>query len=360
MKEALVRWFKNFAAAPARILSVLESVHSLDRVADDLYKRVCKIEEEVRRIEQHVLDLPFPPPTDLTPIHRRLDAVHRHIDALTFVTGTVKCKQLPQQINQLSDVEFKVFSQFGDDGIIEFLVSTLNIEHKKFIEFGVECYWESNTRFLMQNRNWSGLILDGSEENIRWIKEQDFYWRHDLTAVRAFIDADNINQLIEDAGFGGPIGILSVDIDGNDYWVWRAIKACDPIIVICEFNATFGTSPVTVPYIPDFQRTEQHHSNLYWGASVGALCNLAKEKGYSFIGCNNAGNNAYFVRDTHMAPLKALTAQQGFVPAKFREGRAEDGSLTYAGEQERREAIGEMQVFDVNELKMTPVKSLNR
>jgi hypothetical protein len=360
MLQSASRWFKNLVAAPARVLSVLESVHSLDMVVDDLYKRICKIEEDVRKVEQDVLNLPVAQPTDLTPIHRRIDAVHRHIDALTFVTGGLKCTQQPNRVEKLADAEFKVFSQFGDDGIIEYLVSTLNIENHRFIEFGVESYMESNTRFLLQNRNWSGLIMDGSEDNISWIRRQDYYWRHDLTAVCAFIDAGNINQLIAENGFAGPIGLLSVDIDGNDYWVWRAITAVDPIIVVSEYNSTFGDSqPVTIPYSPDFQRTKAHHSNLYWGSSLAALCSLAKEKGYSFVGCNSAGNNAYFVRNSHMvAPLKALTPQEGFVASKFRESRAEDGTLTFASKGQRREIIADMQVFDISNLKMTPVKSL--
>lgn len=353
MLQSINRWFKNLIHAPTRLLSVLESVHNLDRKVDDLSRRLSKVEADV-------LNLPAPVPTDFRPVHQRINGLHQHLDHLTFVAGKVKCSQLPSTLERLSDAEFKVFSQFGDDGIIEYLVSHLDIEHQSFIEFGVESYMESNTRFLMQNRNWRGLILDGCSDNIDWIKQQDFYWRHDLTAVCAFIDAEKINQLIIENGFAGSIGLLSIDIDGNDYWVWRAIKVVDPVIVVCEFNSIFGgQSAVTVPYIPDFQRTKFHHSNLYWGASLGALCSLAEEKGYSFVGCNAGGNNAYFVRNSHAAAIANLTRQAQFVQAKFREARSEDGSLTFANEAERREVIGDMQVFDVHQLKMTAVRSLS-
>lgn len=337
---------------PSRVLTALESLHSLDRKVDALEQRLSKVESDV-------LNLPHPPITDFRPLHHRINHLHSHLDQLAFLSGKIKCSQLPSKIHCLSEAEFKVFSQFGDDGIIEYLVSVLNIEQHKFVEFGVESYMESNTRFLMQNRNWSGLILDGGADNIDWIKAQDFYWRHDLTAVCAFIDAANINQLIADSGFSGPIGILSVDIDGNDYWVWKAINVVDPVIVISEFNSTFGsTSCVTVPYNPEFERTAFHHSNLYWGASLGALRSLAKEKGYSFIGCNAAGNNAYFVRNSHVAPVAHLVERADYVPAKFRESRDESGLLTFAKPGERMAVIGELEVFDINELKMRTVSSL--
>lgn len=352
MIESLTRWFKNFASMPSRVLSVLECVHAQDRQAVEFDLRL-------RRLEQQIYNLPAPYKPDLSSIHSRIDGLHQHLDQLNFLAGRVKCSQLPEQLERLSDAEFKVFSQFGDDGIIEYLVSKLDVVPQVFIEFGVESYIESNTRFLLQNRNWSGLILDGSREDVEWIRRQEFYWRHDLTAVCAFIDAENINSLIAENGFAGQIGLLSIDIDGNDYWVWRAITVVDPIIVVCEFNGTFGEAEaVTVPYTPDFQRTRFHHSNLYWGASLMALCDLADEKGYTFVGCNSAGNNAYFVRNSHVAPLLGLTKHARFIQAKFRESRDAHGALTFADDVQRREIIGDLQVFDLHDLQLRSVDSL--
>lgn len=353
MLTKLRHWLKILFHTPAHVLMLLEGVQNLDRKIDSMQQRLTSLEVDVQ-------NLPAPIEPDFRPLHLRIDALHQHLDHVAFASGKVKCGQIPHAINSLRDVEFKVFSQFGDDGIIEYLVSTLEIEPKKFIEFGVECYMESNTRFLMQHRNWSGLIIDGSPDNVEWIRKQDFYWRHDLTAVCAFIDADNINKLFADNGFSGPIGLLSIDIDGNDYWVWRAINTVDPVVVVCEFNSTFGEgSAVTIPYMPDFQRTNFHHSNLYWGASLGALINLAEEKGYTFVGCNDAGNNAYFVRNSHVHKVAGQLLQNArFVQAKFREARSAQGELTFAGPDKRLAEIAEMQVFDVLDLKMKPVNSL--
>ena len=198
----------------------------------------------------------------------------------------------------LREAEFKVFSQWGEDGIIQYLISRVEVPVPYFVEFGVENYLESNTRFLLLNDNWSGLIMDGSEANMQYVRGDAIYWRHELQAVSAFITAENINELLRAHVQQRDIGILSVDIDGNDYWVWRAIDAVEPCIVVAEYNSVFGPElQVTVPYQPDFNRTKAHHSNLCWGASLAALCQLGVQKGYAFVGSNSAGNNAFFVRE---------------------------------------------------------------
>lgn len=248
--------------------------------------------------------------------------------------------QATKKITSLHDAEFKIFSQFGDDGIIHYLVNSLNISQKKFIEFGVENYTEANTRFLLINKNWSGLIFDGSEAHIASIKRDDIYWRHNLCAVPAFITKDNINELLVHHGFEGEVGLLSVDIDGNDYWVWQAIEAVNPVVVIVEYNSIFGKDrAITVPYRPDFDRTKAHFSNMYWGASLPALCDLGEKKGYYFIGSNSAGNNAYFLRKDSVGNFKPLTADKGYVESQFRDSRNEYGELTYLSGAERYKII---------------------
>jgi hypothetical protein len=251
---------------------------------------------------------------------------------------------------RLADAEFKVFSQFGDDGIIQYLLQQVDLpeDKRRFIEFGVQDYQESNTRFLLMNDNWRGLILDGSASNISKVVADAQFWRHDLTAVAAFIDRDNVNDLFSRNGFEGEIGLLSVDIDGNDYWVWEAINIVNPMIVVCEYNSVFGPEhAVTVPYDPTFQRGDAHYSNLYWGASLQALCSLAKRRGYAFVGCNSAGNNAYFVRQDKLGKLRPLECAEGYVEAKFRESRNRNGELTYLPAAERLREIAQMIVFDV-------------
>lgn len=247
--------------------------------------------------------------------------------------------------SSLTDVEFSVFSQFGDDGIIQYLVNEIHPEEKFFVEFGVENYLESNTRYLLQNNNWYGLIIDATKKNIDFIKQQDFYWRHDLKAVESFVTAENINVLLKDVPKNA--GLLHIDIDGNDYWIWKAITGVVADIVIIEYNSIFGSDrAITVPYNPSFNRTQAHYSNLYAGASLTTLCDLAEEKGYVFIGSNSAGNNAYFIKKEKIGRLKPLSVKEGYIQSKFRESRDKQGQLTYLSGNERFSEIKGMQVYN--------------
>lgn len=274
------------------------------------------------------------------------------IDELKLLTGRLLANQVRATAKNFREAEFKVCSQFGDDGIIQYLIARLDIPHalSTFVEFGVQDYSESNTRFLLLNDNWRGLVMDGDEGNMESLKARDMYWRHDLTALWRWIDRDNINAILQESGFSGPIGILSIDIDGNDYWVWQRIEVVQPVIVIAEYNSVFGArQAVTVPYDPAFNRTKAHYSNLYWGASLSALASLAHSKGFAFVGSNLAGNNAYFVHESYLGrgDIVALTPEQGYVESRFRESRDERGRLTYLGGAARRQMIAGMPVYDV-------------
>lgn len=212
--------------------------------------------------------------------------VKSELEATKFLLGQFLAKSLSTAT--IAESEYKVFSQWGEDGIIQFLIRNLNIQHKIFIEFGVESYRESNTRFLLMNDNWKGLVIDGSAAHVDDIKNQEIYWKYELTAAAQFITKENINSIFTKNGFQGEIGLLSIDIDGNDYWVWQAIESVNPAIIVAEYNSVFGKErAVTVPYDASFYRTNKHFSNLYFGASLKALTLLANKKGYDLVGCNS-------------------------------------------------------------------------
>ena len=260
----------------------------------------------------------------------------------------------------IQDYEFGVFSQWGEDGIIQFLIEKIKIKNKIFVEFGVENYQESNTRFLLQNDNWSGLVIDGSEDNINFIKSGDLYWRHSLTAISDFITKENINKIITDNGISGDIGILSVDIDGNDYWVLKNIECVNPVILIVEYNSLFGNNlSITVPYDESFDRMKKHFSGLYWGASISALTKLAKEKGYNLVGSNSAGVNLFFVKDEFIGDLKVLMPQDAYIESKFRQSRDDSGNLTYLDNKTGLELIKDMSVYNILDNKEYKIKDLN-
>ena len=253
--------------------------------------------------------------------------------------------------------EFKIFSQWGDDGIINFLINYLDDIPKTFVEFGVENYTESNTRFLLINNNWSGLIMDGSDDNIAFVKSENLFWQQNLTSIADFITAENIDNLLINNGFIGELCLLHIDIDGNDYWVWKAIKAVDPIIVIVEYNSLFGAdNPWTTLYDPSFVRTKSHYSNLLYGTSLLSICDLAAEKGYGFIGCNSNGNNAYFVRKDKLKDLRELTVTDGYVKSQFSEGRDKDGNLVFARGEERLIPLQGLDIYNTRTEKIEKIQ----
>lgn len=251
-------------------------------------------------------------------------------------------------VSSIHDAEFSIFSQWGDDGIIQWLTQNIKFPNHTFIEFGVEDYRESNTRFLMMNNNWTGLVMDGSESNIKAIESSEYFWQHELYARAAFITKENINELLALYNFHEDVGILHIDIDGNDYWIWNEIDVISPIVVIVEYNSVFGNErAITIPYNPSFIRSEAHSSCLYAGASLPALHELAKSKGYVFIGCNSAGNNAYFVRkDLSSDSVKEISLESGYVHSKFRESRDSDGRLNFLNNEARQEAICGLPVYN--------------
>jgi len=249
-----------------------------------------------------------------------------------------------------NDYEFKIFSQWGDDGLIQYLIKNIKIENEVFIEFGVEDYSESNTRFLMMNNNWKGFVMDGSEENMARLRSQIWYWKYSLKNKAVFITKENINGLLSETGLKN-IGLLHIDLDGNDAHILSELDltVLNPAIIIMEYNAVFGKErAISVPYDKYFYRTDKHYSNLYFGASLGALTHIANRKGYGLIGCNLAGNNAYYVRkDLLNEKINEKTVEEAFILSQFRESRNKDNSLSFLDGEERYEIIKGMDVINV-------------
>jgi hypothetical protein len=193
------------------------------------------------------------------------------------------------------------------------------------------------------------LVIDSDKDNIHYIKRDPIYWKYNLKAICEFIQRENINKILADSGVTGDIGLLSIDVDGNDYWIWDAITVVTPVIVLIEYNHRFGPEKaVTIPYVRHFVRGKAHHSNIYYGASLAALCLLGNRKGYSFIGCNKGGNNAFFIRkDVKPECIREIAAAEGFVAGQFRESRNEKGQLLYLSEKEEREILSSLPLVEV-------------
>ena len=254
-----------------------------------------------------------------------------------------------KQAENLSEYEWGVFSQWGEDGIIQFLIREVEIQNKTFIEFGVEDFLESNCRYLLMASDWQGFVIDGSDESIRKLKNSHFYWKHDLQSIAAFIDKENVNELLKKSEFDRDLGILSVDIDGNDYHILKAISIFEPRIIVSEFNPYFGTErAISVPYDPKFYRTEKHYSNLYFGASIKAIEHVLNEKGYTLIGTGMTGGNAYFVRNDLMTEKLSSLAKNAINFNGFcRESRDKDGNLSFLRGEDRLNEIKGLPVLNV-------------
>lgn len=201
----------------------------------------------------------------------------------------------------LEEVEFRLFSQTGEDGILLYLFALLGMTNRRVVEIcagdGIQCLAAN----LLINHGFTGLLVDGDPANVR--RGRRFYRNHGDTClyppafVQAWVTKENVNRLITENGFSGDVDLLSLDLDGVDYWIWREINCIRPRIVVVECNKIWGPDEaVTVPYRADFREYGETRSG-YHGASPAAFVKLGREKGYRLVGCQRYGFNAFFLRD---------------------------------------------------------------
>lgn len=204
-----------------------------------------------------------------------------------------------QPLPLLRDSGFRVFSQFEEDGYLLYLAAVLELEPKIFLDIGAADGISSNCANLALNLGWHGLFIEGDPEKIE--RGKRFYASHPDTNFyppvfkQAFITAENINEVVSGAGFSGTIGICSIDIDGNDCWVWKALEVVSPAVVVVETQIDFGMRNIAVPYNRGHRYPGKHPD--YYGASVVAMQSLATKKGYRLVGANRFGINLIFVRN---------------------------------------------------------------
>jgi hypothetical protein len=275
--------------------------------------------------------------------------IEQKIDKLFLTLGRIELRQLELlKETNIDNWEFQITSQWGEDGIIQYLIKYIEIPNKTFVEFGVESYKECNTRFLLQNNNWNGLIIDGSEKLINEIKAENIHWKYDLKAVANFITKENIDNIFIENNIKGDIGLLSIDIDGNDYWVWEKISVIKPRIIIAEYNSLFGNkASISIPYNKDFVRGVNMPVS-YYGASITALTYLANSKGYSLVYGNKAGNNVFYVRkDLLNEHVKEIQIEQAYVKAVFKESRDKNGKMTFLNYEDNFLSMQNYNVIDV-------------
>jgi hypothetical protein len=206
---------------------------------------------------------------------------------------------------RVSEIGFKCLSQADEDGILLFLFSIIGVARKLSVEIcagnGIEC----NTANLILNHGWHGLLVDGDEANVE--RGRRFFARSKHTYVYpprfacAWVTRGSINEILTTNGFSGEIDLLSLDLDGVDYWIWESITAVAPRVVVVEYQDILGPDRSwTVPYADDFSARDYPMTNgmpNFAGASLPAFVKLGRRKGYRLVGVNRYGYNAFFVRN---------------------------------------------------------------
>lgn len=266
-------------------------------------------------------------------------------------------------IKNLSEIDFKVFSQNGEDGILDYLLFSLKVEKPKFIEIGVGDYSESNTRFLFERTSCEGLIIDIIDNFENKVKKNTKLWKGNLKILNKKITPSNFLSTLENSNFTEKIDLFSLDIDSYDYWVLKEIpkKFCKLIVV--EFNPYFGGDlKITVPLDENFNRTSYHYSNLCFGASLRGIIELLKNKGFIFLGTNLFRNNAFFInqdfKDHLSLNIPDDSKLDNFTDFRFREGRDINNKLSYIDPKNVLKEIKDCKIVDLS-VSETKIKKIN-
>ena len=277
-------------------------------------------------------------------------------DRSIFTIGSSHLALMRQNYNNIRDLDelnFKIYSQSGEDGIIDYLLYSLKIKKPKFVEIGIGDYWESNTRFIFEKTSCKGLVIDTIENLEQKVMKNVKFWKGDLTVLQKEIDSDNILEILHNRNFDKNIDLFSIDIDGVDYWVLEKLPNEFAKIIVAEYNAHFGDElMVSVPNIKGFQREKYHYSHLCFGTSIKALISLLNKKGYIFLGSNIFRTNAFFIlkklQDKINLNLSETNQLNTHVDSNIRESRDRKGKLNFLSGKSRMKEIEDCDVIDLS------------
>jgi hypothetical protein len=275
----------------------------------ELLERIARAEAEQAKLSKALLDV-------YGDLARRTNRVQSE-----QVTRAILSEPKHQDPKKLSRYEYKVWSQNGEDGIIAEIFRRIGTTNRHFVEFGASDGSENNTALLVR-QGWSGLWMDADTAAVKTAKES---YRPEIEAGRlallqTFITADNIEELFRQAGVPEEVDLLSIDIDRNDYYVWEKITHYRPRVVIIEYNSVVPpTMSWVVPYDPKAFGWAKFGNLQHNGASLKALEELGAKKGYSLVGCDLCGVNAFFVRSDLLGDhfAKPYTAENHHEPFRF-------------------------------------------
>lgn len=278
----------------------------------------------------------------------------QHVSQHRFLVG---------ELQNLWDVEVRVFSQWGEDGILDYLLHRLDISKPKVLELGAGCFGECNSKFLAYNRNASVYAVDLRGDLPAGIAKSGLMWRNSLFWEVTKVTTGNIREISSRAfKLMNGIDLVSIDLDGNDYWILKEMNLEEVSIVVAEYNPIFGLENSLTVINKDLGRYERHSSGLLFGASFAAMVKLMKSKKFVFVGTNRVGNNAFFVRDGLESSLKVKIPKESefykYLDWRCREARGENGTLVYQTVDESIKLISESKVFNIESSQEVSISDL--
>ena len=305
MFASLKRFLRDrLGAAPREDLAELKKAlqRHEQRVLDEMAQTTRQVAKRLDRVEQRIADL-VDRAEGLDAVARsgRLRKIDDNVDALvraTFLNGTLDGRQA------LLARRFRGLSQHEEDGITVALFDRIGAPTRRFVEIGAGVNG-GNSGFLARECGWTGLMIEAHPDRVATLRRR---FAPAVNVVQSLVTRENINTLIESSGLGGDVDLVSIDIDGVDYWVWDNLTACRPRLVIVEYNPFLGPKrPVAIPYDPQFDRHRfDVPRDAYYGASLPAFAKLGASKGYRLVLVEPRGVNAFFVREDVAGDLPAM------------------------------------------------------
>jgi hypothetical protein len=260
-----------------------------------------------------------------------------------------------REVESLAAVEFKAFSQFGEDGILNYICINIDLLRPRILEIGAGNYSEGNSRFLVTSRSGVAVLVDSDLSLESRVAATEDRWKGPVIPLSLWVSPVNIGEILltAESELGG-IDILSLDIDGNDYWVAEAIDFSRVMVVVVEYNPHFGAEmPVTVPRDDEFSRLSAHPSGLYYGASLRAWVDLLEARGFGYLGTNLACHNAFFVQSRWSGNFENLLARvdrslQVYMDFRVRDVRGDDNKLNYLRASSQMDRIRDLPLIQTS------------
>ena len=287
--------------------------HRLTRIEKHLHALTTQQEEIVRELRQlHAAgDGIGRVEKDLHGLTEQQDEVFRQLRRLhAGVDGLVRARFLdPETLpypQRLTASGFRLHSQNSEDGILLALFQRIGVASRRFVELGSGSSG-GNAAMFATEFGWTGLMVEGDPGKAAMAGRR---FPH-VQAISAWITPESVNGLLTEHGLTGEVDLLSVDVDGNDYWVWQALTACNARVVVLEYNSMFGSErAVTIPYDPNFNRRE--HRFCYFGASLAGLTKLSEHKGYRLVAVDQTGVNAFYLRHDLAPEIPAVDPRRAY------------------------------------------------